>query len=489
MTFNSLDFLIFYPIVLLLHFLLPHKYRWMLLLAASLLFYMWWSAPLFFLILFTTVVSWICSLVIEKTDDPKKKKLCLTLTLITSLGVLFFFKYYNFLAGTAMSIGALFGAEFDATLQLILPVGISFYTFQTLSYAIDVYRGDIKTEHHFGYYFLFVTFFPQLVAGPIERPDNLLPQLYKERKWNWDDAVAGGKRMLAGFFKKIVVADLLATYVNAVYNSPETSTGLGIVVASAMFAVQIYCDFSGYTDIAIGCARMMGIHLMQNFNRPYSAKTIKEFWARWHISLSTWFRDYLYIPLGGNRCAPARRWLNVMIVFLVSGLWHGAAWTFVLWGFLHGAYQLIGGLTLKKRQELCEKWHINRESSGFRFYQQALTCVLVTFAWIFFRANSAGDLLTLLSHLFTSWSTPVGTVFADMGLNWTGALTSVLSVACMVMLDRLVVHEEQPQANGTYASDRAVYRGRALVMLWIVLVAWMVLLAGDGASSFIYFQF
>ena len=489
MTFNSLDFLIFYPIVLLLHFLLPHKYRWMMLLAASLLFYMWWSAPLFFLILFTTVVSWICSLVIEKTDDPKKKKLCLTLTLITSLGVLFFFKYYNFLAGTAMSIGALFGAEFDATLQLILPVGISFYTFQTLSYAIDVYRGDIKTEHHFGYYFLFVTFFPQLVAGPIERPDNLLPQLYKERKWNWDDAVAGGKRMLAGFFKKIVVADLLATYVNAVYNSPETSTGLGIVVASAMFAVQIYCDFSGYTDIAIGCARMMGIHLMQNFNRPYSAKTIKEFWSRWHISLSTWFRDYLYIPLGGNRCAPARRWLNVMIVFLVSGLWHGAAWTFVIWGFLHGAYQVIGGLTLKKRQELCEKMHINRESVGFRIYQQAITCVLVTFAWIFFRANSTGDLITLLSHLFTSWSTPVGTVFADMGMNWTGALTSILSVTSMVFLDRLVVHEEQPQANGTYASDRAVYRGRALVMLWIVLVAWMVLLAGNGASSFIYFQF
>ncbi len=489
MTFNSLDFLIFYPIVLLLHFLLPFRYRWMLLLGASLLFYMWWSAPLFFLILFTTVVSWVCSLVIEKTDDPKKKKLCLILTLITSLGVLFFFKYYNFLAGTAMSLGALFGAEFDATLHLILPVGISFYTFQTLSYAIDVYRGDIKTEHHFGYYFLFVTFFPQLVAGPIERPDNLLPQLYTEHRWNWDDAMAGGKRMLAGFFKKIVVADLLASYVNAVYNNPETSTGLGIVVASAMFAVQIYCDFSGYTDIAIGCARIMGIHLMQNFNRPYSAKSIKEFWARWHISLSTWFRDYLYIPLGGNRCAPARRWINVMIVFLVSGLWHGAAWTFVIWGFLHGAYQIIGGLTLKKRQELCEKWHINRDSAGFRIYQQALTCVLVTFAWIFFRANSTGDLLTLLSHLFTSWSTPVGTVFADMGLNWTGALTSILSVASMVMLDRLVVHEEQPKPDGTFASDRAVYRGRGLIMIWIVLAAWMVLLAGDGASSFIYFQF
>ena len=489
MTFNSLDFLIFYPIVLLLHFLTPLKYRWIPLLGASLLFYMWWSAPLFFLILFTTVVSWVCSVIIEKTDDLKKKKLCLTLTLIASLGVLFFFKYYNFLAGSAMSIGALFGADFDATLNLILPVGISFYTFQTLSYAIDVYRGDIRTEHHFGYYFLFVTFFPQLVAGPIERPDNLLPQLYKPYKWNWDDAIAGGKRMLAGFFKKIVVADLLATYVNAVYNDPESSSGLGIVVASAMFAVQIYCDFSGYTDIAIGCARIMGIHLMQNFNRPYSAKTIKEFWARWHISLSTWFRDYLYIPLGGNRCAPWRHRMNLMIVFLVSGLWHGAAWTFVIWGFLHGAYQIIGGLTLKKRQALCEKLHINRESTGFHIYQQVITCVLVTFAWIFFRANSTGDLMILLGHLFTGWNVPVSQVFADMGLNWTGALTSILSVVSMVFLDRLVTHEEQPKADGTFVSDRAVYRGRAITMVWIVACAWLVLLAGDGASSFIYFQF
>jgi len=489
MTFNSLDFLIFYPIVLLLHFLTPLKYRWIPLLGASLVFYMWWSAPLFFLILFTTVVSWVCSIIIEKTDNQKKKKLCLTLTLLTSLGVLFFFKYYNFLAGSAMSIGALFGADFDATLNLILPVGISFYTFQTLSYAIDVYRGDIKTEHHFGYYFLFVTFFPQLVAGPIERPDNLLPQLRKPYKWNWDDAIAGGKRMLAGFFKKIVVADLLATYVNAVYNDPASSSGLGIVVASAMFAVQIYCDFSGYTDIAIGCARVMGIHLMQNFNRPYSARTIKEFWARWHISLSTWFRDYLYIPLGGNRCKPFRRWMNVMIVFLVSGLWHGAAWTFVIWGFLHGAYQIIGGLTLKKRQALCEKLHINRESTGFHIYQQILTCVLVTFAWIFFRANSTGDLMILLGHLFTGWNVPAAQVFADMGLNWTGALTSILSVASMVFMDRLIVHEEQPKTDGTFASDRAVYRGRAVVTLWIVACAWLVLLAGNGASSFIYFQF
>lgn len=486
MTFNSLDFLIFYPIVLLLHFLLPLKYRWIGLLGASLLFYMWWSAPLFFLIFFTTMVSWLCSVAIEKTDDQRRKKLYLTLTLIASLGVLFFFKYYNFLAGSAMSIGALFGAEFDATLNLILPVGISFYTFQTLSYAIDVYRGDIKTEHHFGYYFLFVTFFPQLVAGPIERPDNLLPQLYKPYKWNWDDAIAGGKRMLAGYFKKIAVADILSTYVNAVYNDVENATGLAIVIASAMFAVQIYCDFSGYTDIAIGCARVMGIHLMQNFDRPYSARTIKEFWGRWHISLSTWFRDYLYIPLGGSRCSPFKRWRNVMIVFLVSGLWHGADWTYVIWGFLHGLYQIVGGLTLAKRKALCEKLHIDRDSTWFHIYQQVLTCVLVTFAWIFFRANNTGELITLLGKLFTDWS---GSAFDVLGLDLTGALTAILAVVSMVLIDRLITHEEMPDADGLFVSDRAVCGGRAMVALWGIVCAWLVLLAGNGASSFIYFQF
>ena len=490
MTFNSLEFLIFYPIVLAAYFILPEKFRWAMLLAASYLFYMWFSAPLFFLILFTTVVSWVSSIVIEHTDSLAKKRLCITLTLIASLGVLVFFKYYNFLAGSVMSLGALFGAEFDITLQnLILPVGISFYTFQTLSYAIDVYRGDIRTEHHFGWYALFVSFFPQLVAGPIERPDNLLPQLHAHHDWNNADAREGAKRMLAGFFKKVAVADLLATYVNAVYNAPETATGAGVVIASCMFAVQIYCDFSGYTDIAIGCARIMGIRLMQNFDRPYRARTIKEFWSRWHISLSTWFRDYLYIPLGGNRCAPWKRWRNVMIVFLVSGLWHGAAWTFVIWGFLHGAYQIIGGLTLPMREKLAAKLKIDRQSLPFRIWQTAFTFVLVTFAWIFFRANSTGDLVILLRALFTGWSTPLSETFAAMNLTLTGALTSALAVFCMVMLDRLIAHEEVPHPDGSLTSDRAVSHGRGGVLLWSVLAAWILLLSGDGASSFIYFQF
>ena len=331
MNFNSIEFLIFYPLVLLLNFIVPLKYRWIMLLGFSYYFYMSWNPSLIFLILFTTVVSWICSLIIEKTDKQAVKKLCITVTLLICLGVLFFFKYYNFLANSFSAILAIFGtANTDFTLNLILPVGISFYTFQTLSYAIDVYRGDVKTERHFGYYALFVVFFPQLVAGPIERPDNLLPQLKAEHRWNNEDALAGFKRMLVGFFKKVVVADLLAVYVNVIYNDVENATGLGVIIASVMFAVQIYCDFSGYTDIAIGCARVMGYKLMQNFDRPYCAKSIKEFWNRWHISLSSWFRDYLFFPLGGSRCATWKRYRNVMIVFLVSGLWHGADWTYVI---------------------------------------------------------------------------------------------------------------------------------------------------------------
>ncbi|MBQ4354449.1 MAG: MBOAT family protein, partial [Clostridia bacterium] len=489
MNFNSLTFLIYYPIVLLLYFILPLKIRWIMLLAASYFFYMSWNASLLFLILFTTLISWICSLVIEKTDSLFKKRLCLIITLIVSLGILFFFKYYNFLAQSVSGLMTLFGAPAqDYTLNLILPVGISFYTFQTLSYAIDVYRGDVKTEHHFGYYALFVSFFPQLVAGPIERPDNLLPQLKTPNRPNAEDAAAGLKRMMVGFFKKVVVADLLAGYVNAVYNDAANATGAGIIIATCMFAVQIYCDFSGYTDIAIGCARVMGIRLMQNFDRPYSARSIKEFWARWHISLSTWFRDYLYIPLGGSRCSKARHMTNLMIVFLVSGLWHGADWTFVIWGFLHGAYQIIGHLTLGARKKLTDRMHINRESCGFRIYQTVITFVLVTFAWMFFRANNTADLLVLLEKLFTAWTVPLGEVMAGMGLTWTGVLVSVLSAACMVVFDRLVVHNEAPMADGSLRSTIAVGGGKAVAAVWCIMLAWLILLAGDGASSFIYFQ-
>ena len=490
MNFNSIEFLIFYPIVLLLNYIVPLKYRWIALLAFSYYFYMSWNPSLIFLILFTTLVSWVCSLIIEKTDKQAVKKLCITVTLLICLGVLFFFKYYNFLANSFSALLTLFGTpNTDFTLNLILPVGISFYTFQTLSYAIDVYRGDVKTERHFGYYALFVVFFPQLVAGPIERPDNLIPQLKAEHKWNNEDALAGFKRMVVGFFKKVVVADLLANYVNVIYNDVENATGLGVVIASVMFAVQIYCDFSGYTDIAIGCARIMGYRLMQNFDRPYCAKSIKEFWNRWHLSLSTWFRDYLFFPLGGSRCSTLKRYRNVMIVFLVSGLWHGADWTYVIWGALHGVYQVLGYITINARKKMFEKFGWNWDSKWHGMLQTAVTFVLADFAWIFFRANNTAELGVLLNRLFTSWSVPMSEVFDTMGLTLTGAVISVLSVAIMVILDRLVRHNEQPQPDGTLRSTLAISNGKSLVYVWAIIIAWMVLLAGDGSSSFIYFQF
>ncbi len=483
MIFNSAEFLLFYPIVLLFYFILPKKTKWVWLLAASYFFYMIWNPPLIFLILFTTAVSYISAILIEKSESRAKRNFWLTATLITSLGVLFFFKYFNFLADSAISLWNLFGGQAnDLVLNLILPVGISFYTFQTLSYVIDVYRGDIKAEHHFGWYALFVSFFPQLVAGPIERPENLLPQLKEDHKLEAKNAWEGLQKMAIGFFKKIVVADLIATYVNAVYNNAEEATGWGIVIASVLFSVQIYCDFSGYTDIAIGCARVMGIRLMQNFNRPYQARSIKEFWARWHISLSSWFRDYLYIPLGGNRCSKARHYFNIFVVFLVSGLWHGANWTFVLWGTLHGVYQIVGGITKKPREKLYAALYIKTDSKLFALWQRFWTFVLVCFSWILFRANSIADVGVLLSKLVSPWGSLADTL-VTLDLNLVAILVTVLSIVILSMLDAISANDKIA-VTGTLSRQYT-----AGLMALVVAVAWCLLLSVGGASAFIYFQF
>lgn len=475
MNFNSLQFLLFYPIVAVLNFVVPRKYRFIPLLIASYYFYMTWSAKLFFLILFTTAVSYASGLLIEK--KPKHKTLWMVISVVASLSVLFFFKYYNFFVGT---VGSWFGV--DLTLRLILPVGISFYTFQTLSYSIDVYRGNIKAERNFFYYALFVSFFPQLVAGPIERPDNLLPQLHAEHKFNADDLYLGAKRMMAGFFKKIVVADTVAVYVNAVYNNPSETSTLSIVIATILFAVQIYCDFSGYTDIAIGCARVMGYRLMQNFNRPYSAENIRDFWARWHISLSSWFKDYLYIPLGGNRKGYVRWLVNLFIVFLVSGLWHGAEWTFLLWGLLHGIYRVVGALTHKAREKWYASLGIDTATRPVRAFRTAVTFALVCFAWIFFRANNTADLLLILQRLFTTFGT--STFIAELGITVSGAITVVLAIVMMVLIDRKLTLEHYDAKSGATLSS-----GTSLYLVWAIVFAWMILLASNGSSAFIYFQF
>ncbi len=481
MTFNSGEFLLFFPITLLLYFLLPKRLSRYSLLFMSCYFYLAWDVSLIWLIFFTTAVSYVSSHIIERTGKTFVKRICIVVTLLACLGVLFFFKYYNFLAETlGWAIKEMGGGTYDFTLDLVLPVGISFYTFQTLSYVIDVYRGQEKAERNFATFALYVTFFPQLVAGPIERPGNLLPQLREKNKLTAENARIGLSKMAVGFFKKIVVADILAEFVNAVYNNAAEATGPALVVATVFFGFQIYCDFSGYTDIAIGCARVMGIRLMKNFDRPYKALSIKDFWARWHISLSTWFRDYLYFPLGGSICSKPRHMFNLFMVFFVSGFWHGANWTFVLWGIIHAVYRIAGELTAKPRRALYAKMRVNTGALWFRAGQKITTFAFVCFAWVFFRANSLSDVGTLFSSLALGWG-EVGASLSAIGLNLASGVVAILALVIMSELD--ILTERSEDAREITAKTSTVYA------VWAVAVAWLLLLSVGGASSFIYFQF
>ena len=463
-----------------------------MMLVMSYIFYISWQADLLYLILFTTLVSYVCAIGIERCEGKRGVQRALMITAVAvSLAVLFFFKYFNFVATNVASLLSAFGMTVsDPTLDLILPVGISFYTFQTLSYVIDVYRGSIKAERHFGYYALYVSFFPQLVAGPIERPENLLPQLKTKNPFEVNDLTVGLKFMLVGFFKKIVVADQLARYVDTVYNGVGTDAvnGFTVLIATLLFAVQIYCDFSGYTDIAIGCARIMGIRLMQNFNDPYAATTIKDFWRRWHISLTSWFTDYVYIPLGGSRCKKYRHLLNIMIVFLLSGIWHGAAWTYIIWGALHGVYQIIGNLTAKPRSRLIERVGLSESGALVRSVRTVITFILVSLSWLIFRANSLSDMLALFTELFGGWcDVNIAESLNALGLSLSSIITVILSIIVLKLLDLQIstkMHEnrENTAISGTRVT---VY----LVLTWCVAIAWMLLLLSDIDSAFIYFQF
>jgi D-alanyl-lipoteichoic acid acyltransferase DltB (MBOAT superfamily) len=402
MLFNSLHFLIFFPLVVIGYFLIPKRYRWTLLLAASYYFYMSWKPAYLLLILFSTLVDYFAAIKMEESTQPKRRRLFLWMSLGSNLGLLFLFKYFGFFEQTLHALLGLVDVSYPtSTLDLLLPVGISFYTFQTLSYTIDVYQGRKKAERHLGIFALYVSFFPQLVAGPIERSERLLPQ-FKDQHITKDfdyQRISSGLQLMAwGLFKKVVIADRLAGYVNEVYGHPEAYAGLSVILATVFFAFQIYCDFSGYSDIAIGAAQVLGFDLMKNFDRPYFAKSIAEFWRRWHISLSTWFRDYVYINMGGNRVVKWRWYYNLMITFLVSGLWHGANWTFVIWGALHGAFLIVSIMTAQIRQQITHWTRLDRWISIQKAFQVGVTFTLVCIGWVFFRADTLGDALTLLQQ-------------------------------------------------------------------------------------------
>ncbi len=414
MLFNSLQFIIFFPIVVALYYAIAPKYRWILLLIASYYFYMCWNYKYIVLIITSTIIDYVAGIKIYDEHVKWKRKMYLLLSLLTNLGLLFSFKYFNFFGDSVNFI-------FDKInimrhlpeLNVLLPVGISFYTFQTLSYTIDVYRREKEPERHFGFFALYVSFFPQLVAGPIERSTRLLPQMRQHFKFDYERVKNGILQMCWGFFKKVVIADRLAEYVNMVYNNTGSYDGVHYVIATVFFAFQIYCDFSGYSDIAIGSASIMGFDLMRNFKRPYLAHNIREFWARWHISLSTWFRDYLYIPLGGNRVVKWRWYYNLFITFLISGLWHGADWTFIVWGALHGFY-LVSAIWTKRIRERVNNTILGNNHKIYNITQIIVTVCLAWFAWIFFRANNIGDAFFVIDKIFVQLSSQPSVFYFDI---------------------------------------------------------------------------
>ena len=401
MLFDSFQFLFFFLAVTTLYFVLPFRVRWFLLLISSCYFYMAF-VPIYILILiFTIIIDYFAGIFIEGASGAKRK-FFLICSLVANIGVLSFFKYYNFLSQNLNFLFHSFGLTTSVPyLQILLPIGLSFHTFQAMSYTIEVYRGHEAAEKNFGIYSLYVMFYPQLVAGPIERPQNLLHQFRTKYPFDYDRIADGLKMILWGFFKKIVIADRLAIYVNATYNHPQEHTGLTLTLATFFFAFQIYCDFSGYSDIAIGSAKVMGFKLMTNFNRPYFAKNISEFWKRWHISLSTWFRDYLYISLGGNRVAVPRWYFNLFIVFLISGLWHGANWTYVLWGAINGFYLVFAIITHQLRSKLDKLTGLSKNPKLHKAFNIIITFLLSCFAWIFFRANNIDDAFLIIKKVFT----------------------------------------------------------------------------------------
>jgi alginate O-acetyltransferase complex protein AlgI len=399
MLFNSLHFVIFFIIVTGLYFVLPHKYRWQLLLLSSCYFYMAFL-PIYILILgFTIVIDYFAGLYIEKSEG-KRRKLFLIFSLIANIGVLAIFKYYNFLNGNLSVFLNNLGYENQVPdLSILLPIGLSFHTFQAMSYTIEVYRGKVKAERNFGIYALYVMFYPQLVAGPIERPQNVIPQFYEKYEFDYSRVADGLKQMAWGMFKKVVIADRLAVVTDQVFNSPQSYPAITLALAVFFFSFQIYCDFSGYSDIALGSAKVMGFRLMKNFDRPYSSRSISEFWTRWHISLSSWFKDYLYIPLGGSRVTMPRWYFNLFFVFLVSGLWHGANWTFIIWGALHGFYLIFGIITAPLRQKIKSLTRIDKFPRINGSIQVLTTFVLVTVAWVFFRTNGVKNSIYILKTL------------------------------------------------------------------------------------------
>ena len=468
MIFSSLEFMVFLPVVFGLYWMLQRQVRWqnLLVVVASYVFYGWWDWRFLLLIAFTSACSYFSGLII---NDGRWRKTALWGNIIINLAILGLFKYYDFFA---IEFARLFGLSADSvTLNLILPVGISFYTFQALSYSIDIYRSKMEPTRDVVAFFAYVSFFPQLVAGPIERATNLLPQFQRQRQFDYSMAVDGVRQMLWGFFKKVVVADNCAVFVDKIWADVGSQSSVNLAMAAVLFAIQIYCDFSGYSDIAIGTAKLFGIRLMRNFKVPYFSRDIAEFWRRWHISLTTWFRDYVYIPLGGSRVSKAKVVRNTFIIFLVSGFWHGANWTFLAWGAFHAMLFLpliLLGKNRKYTNTIAEgHWLPNLKELG----QMVLTFVLAVLGWILFRSQSIGEALDFYAGLVRG--------------GWSGFNPPMRAIAFVAMM--LVV--EWLQRGREHGLDMSGVRYRAVRYTCYLTVLAVIFVYGVFNETFIYFQF
>ncbi len=488
MLFHSLQFLIFFSVVVALYFAVPYRYRWLLLLCASYLFYASYQPAYIFLLFVLTAINYYAALQMgEERVTSGVKKRYLFFCLLSNIGILLLFKYCNFFTQSLTGFVGQYNISLNIPeLRLLLPIGISFFIFKNMSYAIDVYRGDKIPERHLGIFALYIAFFPQLLAGPIERSTRLIPQFHESFDFDYERVTKGLKLVFWGIFQKMVIADNLAPLVDSVYNYPSQYRGLPLFLGTFFFAFQIYCDFSGYSDIAIGAAQIMGYKTMDNFNRPYFSKSIAEFWRRWHISLSSWFRDYLYIPMGGNRVPVPRWYLNLFVVMLICGFWHGANWTFLVWGGIHGFYLVSSIITRPLRSHLTRAIGLHRLPKLHSFFKVMITFFLVCFAWIFFRANTISDALSIIYNLFAGWDS----AFTVKGLEnipfWTNLkFELIVSLVAIIILLFVQLLERRGNMIDQVSVKPAWIRWPAYYFLLLAI-----LLCGNfGSKQFIYFQF
>ncbi|PQB05482.1 MBOAT family O-acyltransferase [Aureitalea marina] len=489
MLFNSLDFALFFPVVFLLYWAFSGNIRSrnFFLTLASYFFYGWWDWRFLFLIAISSAVDFLVGRRLDQETQKYKRQLLLWLSISVNIGALVYFKYANFFVESFVSAFRLFGKEIEAsTLDIILPVGISFYTFQTLSYTIDIYRKKIHHTKDAVAFFAFVSFFPQLVAGPIERASHLLPQFMKKHHFDYQAVRSGMILVFFGLFKKMVVADNVAMVVNHVYEDPSLFGGLSVIIATLCFAIQIYCDFSGYSDIAIGLARTMGFDLMKNFDSPYFSRSITEFWRRWHISLSTWFRDYVYIPLGGSRHGKGKTYLNLMTVFLVSGLWHGAAWTFVIWGGIHGCIIVAEKALGKQLHQLKAGFKSVRLGWLHATSSVVLTFAIVLAAWVFFRATNVDHATAIFDQ---SWRFYLQDFSVDWfpGLDFSDDKFIAMAVFVVALMFFELFHRDYGFSQRLLKSPVYVRWPSYLLIVFVIVIFGVY--GEDQISEFIYFQF